>query len=44
MRKLYKVSIVIYNVSWANIDNRYVYTDFSAMVWLPITAKTANCC
>lgn len=44
MVKLYKMSMVIYNISYANIDNEYISIDSPAMVWLQTRAKIANCC
>lgn len=39
---MHKVCIVIYSLSYADIDDTYVYTNLSTMIWLQTRAKTVN--
>lgn len=43
MGKLYKVCTTIHSLVYANIDNKYVYTNPQVVIWLQDRAKTIDC-
>ncbi len=43
VQSVYCLYIATHSHGYANIDNRYIYTDPSAIVWVQARAKTTNC-